>query len=73
MYYICYMKSHKSLRINEDVVKELNRVAKIQGRSFNNLVEMVLTSYASSTKLMSQGINPDLITVNHNVYNIEKK
>ena len=43
------MKKCKSLRIEESTIKRVEEMARLNSRSFNNMVEVILAGYAADT------------------------
>jgi len=39
------MKIHKTLRLNKDLIEQLEILAKKENRNFSNLVETILSDY----------------------------
>lgn len=39
------MKIHKTLRLNKDLIEQLEIIAKKENRNFSNLVETILNDY----------------------------
>jgi predicted HicB family RNase H-like nuclease len=41
------MKKHKTMRLPQELIKEIEKMAKKQNRSFNNMVEVLLLNGVS--------------------------
>jgi hypothetical protein len=42
------MKKNTSITLDEKLVKDLKKIAKLQGRTFSNLLSVVLAEYAKN-------------------------
>ena len=49
------MKKHKSMRLDETVVRQIDAIASKEKRSFSNMVEVILSEYVEDEKMDPRG------------------
>jgi len=49
------MKKHKSMRLDEIVIRQIDAIAGKEKRSFSNMVEVILSEYVEGEKMEQLG------------------
>lgn len=47
------MKKHKSMRLDEVVIRHIDAIARKENRSFTNMVEVILSEYLENTSRLA--------------------